>query len=134
MVLPDNQVSSPKSVLDNETFENSSNESDFDANDYLNDDEDNVVVPQTPNEEVFGNSIYCENIINMINSIKDLREENRDMFSSINETIKLMLAVATNMSCVIENDIKKEESKDNLKEWDTLKVCDMVVGSNVKLM
>ncbi|GJV28749.1 hypothetical protein Tco_1385197 [Tanacetum coccineum] len=52
----------------------------------------------------------------MINSIKDLREENRDMFSSINEAIKLMLAVATNMSCVVENNIGKEESKDNLKD------------------
>ncbi|GJS16520.1 hypothetical protein Tco_0410992 [Tanacetum coccineum] len=51
-----------------------------------------------------------------IEQVIDLREENKDMFSSINEAIKLMLAVATNMSCVIENDIRKEESKDNLKE------------------
>ncbi|GKF11216.1 hypothetical protein Tco_0049142, partial [Tanacetum coccineum] len=53
----------------------------------------------------------------MINSIKDLREENKDMFSSINEAIKLMLAIATNMSCVVENDIGKEGSKDNLKNY-----------------
>ncbi|GKC07877.1 hypothetical protein Tco_0999487 [Tanacetum coccineum] len=50
----------------------------------------------------------------MINSIKDLKEENRDMLSSINKAIKLMLAIATNMSCVIENDAGKKESKDNL--------------------
>ncbi|GKE37494.1 hypothetical protein Tco_1460899, partial [Tanacetum coccineum] len=57
----------------------------------------------------------------MINSIKDLKEENKDMFSSNNKARKLMLAVATNMSCVVENDIGKEGSKDNLKEYDTLK-------------
>nr|GFA96562.1 hypothetical protein [Tanacetum cinerariifolium] len=32
------------------------------------------------------------------------------------EGIKLMLAVATNMSCDDENDIRKDKSKDNLKE------------------
>ncbi|GKA55971.1 hypothetical protein Tco_0755043 [Tanacetum coccineum] len=77
---------------------------------YLNDEEDardNMIILQTPSEEIR---------TNMINSIKDLREENKDMFSSNNEAIKLMLAVATNMSCVIENDIGKEGSKDNLKE------------------
>ncbi|GKD28561.1 hypothetical protein Tco_1239339 [Tanacetum coccineum] len=152
MVLPDNQGSSPKSVFDDKAFEDSSNESDFDVDLYLNDEEDNVVVPQTPSEEVrtriyntrippslirgiweekiwdkignplspnhneHGYSIFCENIIHMINSIKDLREKNSDMFSSINEAIKLMLAVTTNMSCVVENDVGKEESKDNIKE------------------
>nr|GEV34009.1 hypothetical protein [Tanacetum cinerariifolium] len=55
----------------------------------------------------------------------DLRKENRDMFSYINEVIKLMLFVATNMSCVVENDIGKEGSKDNLKEYDTLKALAM---------
>ncbi|GJS98572.1 hypothetical protein Tco_0819742 [Tanacetum coccineum] len=155
MVLPDNQVGSPKSVLDDKALEDSSNDADFNLDLYLNDEEDNgnnVVVPQTPSEEVRtriyntvippsvirgvredriwdkigtrlnpnhterGYSICCENIINMINSIKDLREENRDMFSSINKEIKLMLVIATNMSCVIENDIGKEESKNSLKE------------------
>nr|GEW08534.1 hypothetical protein [Tanacetum cinerariifolium] len=97
MMLSDNQGSSPKNVLDDKAFEDSGNDSDFDVDLYFNDEEDNddnVVVPQTPN----------------------LREENRDMFSSINEAIKLMLVVATKMSCVIKNDVGKEESKDNLKE------------------
>ncbi|GJV93497.1 hypothetical protein Tco_1541310 [Tanacetum coccineum] len=108
MVLPDNQGSSPKIVLDDKAFEDSSNDLDFDVDLYLNDEEDNgnnVIVPQTTN----------------------LREENRDMFSSINEVIKLMLAMATNMSCVVKNDVGKEESKDNLKECDTLKVLDMAI-------
>nr|GFB06852.1 hypothetical protein [Tanacetum cinerariifolium] len=35
---------------------------------------------------------------------------------TLSEGIKLMLAVATNMSCVDENDIRKDKSKDNLKE------------------
>nr|GEY57263.1 hypothetical protein CTI12_AA533620 [Tanacetum cinerariifolium] len=77
---------------------------------------DKIGNPLSPNCIECGYSICCKNIIDMINSIKDLREENRDMFSYINEAIKLMLAVATNMSCVVENNIRKEGSKDNLKE------------------
>ncbi|GJT28438.1 hypothetical protein Tco_0908713 [Tanacetum coccineum] len=55
MVLPDNQGSSPKSVLDYKAFEDSSHDSDFDVDLHLNDEEDNgnnVAVPQTPSEEV----------------------------------------------------------------------------------
>ncbi|GJV03135.1 hypothetical protein Tco_1336704 [Tanacetum coccineum] len=155
MVLPYNQVSSPKNVLDDKTSENSSSDPNFDADLYLNNEEDNVddvFIPQTPSEEVrtriyntgipyslirgigevriwdkIGNplspnyigdgySIYCKNTINVIKSIKDLKEENKDMISSINEAIKLMLAITTNMSCVIKNDIGMEESNDNLNE------------------
>ncbi|GJZ01687.1 hypothetical protein Tco_0519648 [Tanacetum coccineum] len=153
MVLPDNQIGSPNSVLVSKMFDNSSNDSHEEL--YLNDEEDDsdsMVVPQTPSEEIrtridntrvppplirgigedkiwdkignslsphhikCGYSICCENTIEMINSIKYLKEENRDMFSSINESIKLMLAIATNMSCVVENDIGNEGSKDNLKK------------------
>ncbi|GKE86003.1 hypothetical protein Tco_1559745, partial [Tanacetum coccineum] len=131
MVLSDNQGSSSKSVLDDKVFEDSINDSDFDVDLYLNDEEDNGIGedriwdkignPRSPNHIEHGYSICCENIINMINSIKDLREENRDMLSSINEAIKLMLAVTTNMSFVVENEVGKEESKDNLKEYNTLK-------------
>ncbi|GKA15342.1 hypothetical protein Tco_0695089 [Tanacetum coccineum] len=52
MVLLDNQVFSPKSVLGDKAFEDSSNDSDFDLESYINDGEDNgdnVVVPQTLN-------------------------------------------------------------------------------------
>ncbi|GJR30993.1 hypothetical protein Tco_0422337 [Tanacetum coccineum] len=55
MVLPNNQVSSPNSVFDDKAFENSSNDSDFDADLYLHDEEDNgdnVVITQTPSEEI----------------------------------------------------------------------------------
>ncbi|GJV49503.1 hypothetical protein Tco_1439715 [Tanacetum coccineum] len=157
----DNQVGSPNSVLDNEIFEISSNESDFDVNAHPNDEEvnsDNVVIPQSPNKEVItriyntrippylirevrigdkignplspnhiehGYLIYCENTINTINSFKDLSEENMNMLSSINEAIKLMLTITTNISYVIENIIEKQDSKDNLKEYDTLKICDI---------
>ncbi|GJY39376.1 hypothetical protein Tco_0425740 [Tanacetum coccineum] len=72
MVLSDNQIGSPDSVLDDKMFENSSNDSDFNVELYLNDEEhndDNVVVPQTLN----------------------LREENRYMFSSINDAIILQV-------------------------------------------
>ncbi|GJR79238.1 hypothetical protein Tco_0150023 [Tanacetum coccineum] len=147
MVLQNNQVSSPKSVLDNKAFKDSSNDSDFDE--YLYHIEDNgvdVVIPQNSSEEVstrirntaippspiegsredrtcdkignplspnyiiHGYSICCENTMNMINSIEDLREENKNMLSSINEAIKLMLAITINMSRAIKNNIGKEES------------------------
>ncbi|GJZ95837.1 retrovirus-related pol polyprotein from transposon TNT 1-94 [Tanacetum coccineum] len=48
MVLPDNQIGSPNSVLDEKMFENSSNDSDFNVELYLNDEKDNgdnVVIP-----------------------------------------------------------------------------------------
>ncbi|GJS55622.1 hypothetical protein Tco_0628984 [Tanacetum coccineum] len=77
---------------------------------------DKIGNPLSLNHIEHGYSIYCENTIEMINSIKDIIEENMDMFSSINEAIKLMLAVVTNMICVIENDIGNEGSKDNLKK------------------
>ncbi|GJZ79767.1 hypothetical protein Tco_0644604 [Tanacetum coccineum] len=79
-------------------------------------EEDKMRNPLNPNHIECGYSICCENTIEMINSIKDLREENRGMFSLINEAIKLMLAIDGNMSCVIENDIGKEGSEDNLKK------------------
>nr|GEX52214.1 hypothetical protein [Tanacetum cinerariifolium] len=55
MVLSENQVGSLKSVLDAKALEDSRSDLDFDLDLYLNDEEDNddnVVVPQTPNEEV----------------------------------------------------------------------------------
>ncbi|GKB92574.1 hypothetical protein Tco_0964846 [Tanacetum coccineum] len=69
---------------------------------------DKIRNPLSPNHIERDYSICCKNTIDMINSIKDLREENMDMFSLLNEAIKLMLVVATNISCVIENNIGKE--------------------------
>ncbi|GJR02829.1 hypothetical protein Tco_0525813 [Tanacetum coccineum] len=150
MVLSDNHEGSPRSVLENEMFEISSNELDFEADDHPNDEEvnnNNAAIPQAPNEAMLtriyntgiplslireekiwgkignplspnlvehGNSICCENTINTVISIKDLREENRNMLSSINEAIKLMLAITTKMSCEIEEISKKLESKEDL--------------------
>ncbi|GKB34465.1 hypothetical protein Tco_0879407 [Tanacetum coccineum] len=138
MALLDNPIGSLENVLNNQIFEISSDDSHaLSIEMYLlneEDDGDNVVIPQTPNEEIRtsidntrcpipllkevgeeqiwekiwnplsqnhierGYSICCENIVDMINSIKDYKEENRAMFTSINEAIKLMLVVATNMS------------------------------------
>ncbi|GJS40948.1 hypothetical protein Tco_0565991 [Tanacetum coccineum] len=67
MVLSDNQCSSPKSVLDDKAFEDSSNDSNLDVYLYLNDEEDNgdnVVVPQTPSGEV-RNRIYNTRILHL---------------------------------------------------------------------
>nr|GEU31151.1 hypothetical protein [Tanacetum cinerariifolium] len=72
--------------------------------------------PLTPNHIERGYFICCKNTIDMINSIKDRKEENRAMFTSINKAAKLMLVVATDMICVVENDICKEGSKDNFKD------------------
>ncbi|GJT89351.1 hypothetical protein Tco_1071068 [Tanacetum coccineum] len=77
---------------------------------------DKIGNPLSPNHIEHGYSIYCENTINTIISIKDLSEENMNMLSSINEAIKLTLAITTNMSRVIENIIEKQESSDNIKE------------------
>nr|GEU40337.1 hypothetical protein [Tanacetum cinerariifolium] len=55
MVLSDNRVGSPNSVLDNEMFEISSNESDLEVIALSNDEEvynDNVVIAQSPNEKL----------------------------------------------------------------------------------
>ncbi|GKC51473.1 hypothetical protein Tco_1074218 [Tanacetum coccineum] len=150
MVLPDNQEDSPRSVLDNEMFEISSNKSGFEADEHPNDEENNndiTAIPQAPSEATItriyntrippslmredkiwdkignplspnliehGNFICCENTINMVNSIKDLREENKNMLSSINKAIKLMLAITTKMCGVIEEISNKLESKDDL--------------------
>ncbi|GKD64217.1 hypothetical protein Tco_1306325 [Tanacetum coccineum] len=150
MVLSDNQEDTPRSVLDKEMFEISSNELGFEADEHPNNEENNndieatsqapskVMItriynigippslmredkiwdkignPLSPNLTENGNSIYCENIINMVNSIKDLREENKNMLSSINKAIKLMLAITTNMCGVIEEISNKLESKDDL--------------------
>ncbi|GKD68622.1 hypothetical protein Tco_1322712, partial [Tanacetum coccineum] len=150
MVLLDNQVGSPNSVLDNEMFDISSDEFDIDVIALSNDEEvnsDNVVIRQSPNEEVItriyntripppslirevgiwdkiGNSLSLNHIEHGY-SIKDLSEENKNMISSINEEIKLILAITTNMSRVIEDIIEQQESKDNIKEYDTLKICDI---------
>ncbi|GKC75695.1 hypothetical protein Tco_1126469 [Tanacetum coccineum] len=53
MVLPDNQEDSSRSMLDNEMFEISSNESGFEADKHPNDEENNnniVATPQAPSE------------------------------------------------------------------------------------
>ncbi|GJZ64960.1 hypothetical protein Tco_0621656 [Tanacetum coccineum] len=140
MVLPNNQVGSPNSMLDIEMFDISSNESDLDVIALPNDEEfnsDNVVIPQSPNEEVItriyntgippfliwevrmwdkiGNPL-SPNHIEHGYTIKYLSKENMNILSSINEAIKLMLAITTNMSRVIKNIIEKQESKDNIKE------------------
>nr|GEX04136.1 hypothetical protein [Tanacetum cinerariifolium] len=61
---------------------------------------DKIWNPLSPNHIVHGYSI------------KDLSEENRNMLSSINEAIKPMLAITTNMSRIIKNITEKQESKD----------------------
>ncbi|GJV68577.1 hypothetical protein Tco_1484086 [Tanacetum coccineum] len=149
--LNERTISSPKSVLDNKAFENSSSNFDIDEDWYnVEDNVNDVVIPQITNEEVriyntgtpsslvrgmeedrtwdkignplspnnIGNGyiICCANTMNMINSIKDLREDTRNMLSSINEGIKLMLAITINMSRIIKNYIEMENSKDNLNE------------------
>ncbi|GJY22833.1 hypothetical protein Tco_0396491 [Tanacetum coccineum] len=109
MVLPDNSIGSPNNVLNNQIFETLSNDSHASSVEmYLNDEEDDgdsMVIPQTPSEDI---RIKIDNT----------RDENRVMFMSINEAIKLMLAVATSMSRIVENDIGKEGSKDNFKKKD----------------
>ncbi|GJW15464.1 hypothetical protein Tco_0019597 [Tanacetum coccineum] len=76
MVLSDNQGISPKSVLDDKAFEDLSNNLDFDIDLYLNNEEDNgdnMVIPQTPKEEV-RTRIYNTRIpLSLVRGIKEDR-------------------------------------------------------------
>nr|GEY76327.1 hypothetical protein [Tanacetum cinerariifolium] len=91
----DNPIGSLDNVLDNQIFKTLSNDSHASSvKIYLNDEEED-------------------------DDSMEHREENKAMFMSINEAVKLMLVVATTMSRVVENDIGKEGSKDNFKEKDT---------------
>ncbi|GJR44305.1 hypothetical protein Tco_1312408 [Tanacetum coccineum] len=57
--------------------------------------------------------------LDMIKSIKDHREENREMFKSINEAIQLMLVIATNIRYLVKNDKDKEGCSDNFRDKDS---------------
>ncbi|GJW89439.1 hypothetical protein Tco_0164779 [Tanacetum coccineum] len=131
MVLLNSPTGSSDNVLDNQIFDTSSNESHPSNVDlYLNDEEDDddknnhflktqdvKATGSITNDIDSGYSICFENIFDLINSIKDIKR-NIEHVMSIIDGIKLLLAVATNMSCVVENDIGKEGSKDNFKEKD----------------
>ncbi|GJU93147.1 hypothetical protein Tco_1317903 [Tanacetum coccineum] len=137
MVLLENPNGSLDNVLDNQILEISSDDSPASSMEmYLlneEDDGDNVVVPPILSEEIRNriDNIMCPPpLLQEIGQDqiwkKDKgtlkpktyyeREENREMFKSINEVIKLMLAVATNMSCLVENDKGKEGRSDNFKD------------------
>ncbi|GJU09881.1 hypothetical protein Tco_1132277 [Tanacetum coccineum] len=107
MVPPDILLGSLDNVLDNKIFDTASNDSHpSNVEMYLNDekyDGDNMIIRQTPNEETR-------------TGIDNTREENMAMFMSFNDVIKLLLSVATNMSCIVKNGIGKEGAKDNFKK------------------
>ncbi|PWA50753.1 hypothetical protein CTI12_AA469970 [Artemisia annua] len=59
-------------------------------------------------------AICCENTIDMLNAIKDNREEDREMLKSLHEEVKMLQALASNMTCIVHNDRGDDSCYDNL--------------------
>ncbi|PWA52288.1 hypothetical protein CTI12_AA456740 [Artemisia annua] len=62
-----------------------------------------------------GNHAICrENTIDMLNAIKDNREENCEMLKSLHDGVKMLQALASNMTCIVHNDRGDDSYDDNL--------------------
>ncbi|PWA90639.1 hypothetical protein CTI12_AA096710 [Artemisia annua] len=59
-------------------------------------------------------AIFCENTIDMLNAIKDNREENREMLKSLHDGVKMLQALASKMTCIVHNDRGDDSCDDNL--------------------
>ncbi|PWA61582.1 hypothetical protein CTI12_AA370070 [Artemisia annua] len=59
-------------------------------------------------------AICCENTIDMLNAIKDNREENHEMLKSLHDGVKILQALASNMTCIVHNDRGDDSCGDNL--------------------
>ncbi|PWA68537.1 hypothetical protein CTI12_AA307870 [Artemisia annua] len=58
-------------------------------------------------------AICCENTIDMLNAIKDNREENHEMLKSLHDGVKMLQALASNMTCIVHNDRGDDSCDDN---------------------
>ncbi|PWA58952.1 hypothetical protein CTI12_AA397210 [Artemisia annua] len=135
-----NQPPSPNNVLDNFILQSSDTNS-LIANNGSEEIVNNNVVPQAPtksvgmgngwgigDEEVWekirkplnpklrkGNhAICCENTIDMLNAIKDHREETRKMLKSLHDGVKMLQALASNMTCIVHQERGDDTYEDNL--------------------
>ena len=71
--------------------------------------------PLSPKLHEGNHSICCENTIDMLNAIKDYREENREIFKSLHDGVKMLQALASNMTCIVHNDRGDDTCDDNFK-------------------
>ncbi|PWA60340.1 hypothetical protein CTI12_AA382530 [Artemisia annua] len=72
--------------------------------------------PLSPKLREGNHAICCENTIDMLNAIKDNREENREMLNSLHEGVKMLQALASNMTCIMHNDRGDDTFDDNLED------------------
>ncbi|PWA77786.1 hypothetical protein CTI12_AA219270 [Artemisia annua] len=70
--------------------------------------------PLSPKLREGNHAICCENTIDMLNAIKDNREENREMLKSLHDGVKMLQALASNMTCIVHNDRGDDSCDDNL--------------------
>ena len=74
---------------------------------------ENVKKPLSPRLHEGNHAICCENTIDMLNAVKDYREENREMFKSLHDGVKMLQALASNMTCTVHNDRGNDTCDDN---------------------
>nr|GEV07948.1 hypothetical protein [Tanacetum cinerariifolium] len=89
MVLLNNQISSPNSVLDSKMLDSSSNDSHEEL--YLNDEEDDgdsMIVLQTPNKEVsISEGSYVTTIETYMETYKNVSQDIRDQLNAEAEAV-----------------------------------------------
>ena len=74
---------------------------------------ESVRKPLSPKLHEGNHAICCENTIDMLNAVKDYREENREMFKSLHDGVKMLQALASNMTCIVHNDRGNDTCDDN---------------------
>ena len=74
---------------------------------------ENIRKPLSPKLREGNHVICCENTIDMLNAIKDNREENREMFKSLHDGVKMLQALASNMTCIVHNNRGDDTCDDN---------------------
>ena len=70
--------------------------------------------PLSPKLREGNHAICCENTIDMLNAIKDHREETRKMLKSLHDGVKMLQALASNMTCIVHQDRGVDTCEDNL--------------------
>ncbi|PWA86844.1 hypothetical protein CTI12_AA136570 [Artemisia annua] len=70
--------------------------------------------PLSPKLHEGNHAFFCENTIAMLNAIKDNREQNHEMLKSLHDGVKMLQALASNMTCIVHNDRGDDSCDDNL--------------------
>ncbi|PWA80062.1 hypothetical protein CTI12_AA189680 [Artemisia annua] len=70
--------------------------------------------PLSPKLREGNHAICCENTIDMLNAIKDHREETRKMLKSLHDRVKMLQSLASNMTCIVHQERGDDTCEDNL--------------------